>query len=1163
MKGDFTRDSFAAEKHYQRVLMQQGRVQLDADWNEQAAISERRDETTACDIIGACGGPVDNAAFRLFTDAKQLTDNDRSRLEARFFSLPADQQPVDLSAKPPSFVLKKAGDFFLSSGRYYVDGIQCENECAIPFTVQPDRSENVPLPLPSSGKQYYLMYLDVWQRHLTPLDDPEILDAALNGVDTATRLKTVWQVRALDIGTVPPGICSDTFNSYNDVIAPSGITMSAWTDAPAVVDDPCIIAESSGYKGLENQLYRVEIHDVDGDGKAIRWKWSRENGAVAIAVSELKTVGGTTVLTVKNIGPGGLPCFHDDDIVELIDDQCEMEGRSGALARIDGNPDNNLIKLKKFSGDALPAGITFPAKLRRWEGCAKISGSKQPLEHGVYIRFEAAEAFCRSGDYWQIPARTATATAEAGDIEWPQLTVAKGKPDNNKPLAQLPKGIIHHYCRLGVVAVDDKGSLTEYTDCRCLWPALTAPLIEYVSGDGQEVMPDLTTNALKELPEPIVVYAQNLHCCHNGVTLRYSVTPASDELSVTLASQTFTSKGILDIPGATGIIACTWKLDPTVQPPENHRVTAALVDSSGTVLTYPHPIIFNANLSIASQVAYYPGLCAALKNRNTVQKAIDHLAVMVSLYKINGDGQQALAGAQLEKPLTVLVANRCGPVDGRKVTFSVILGGGKVEPVSGTTTSGGILECFWTLGAETGLQIVEAEVLAENDWPVTEPRKVHFMAQQIQTDLNDPAPVHIIATRFGKDANQVLHNGQTLTPADLQSGLYLFCDKEIDPDTVIDPISLNSRVINRGEPTCILTVEVPYPLYKEQRNGLDINDLAGYQPVILHGIVAVDNNLEKIGAVSEVPKDAFAVVIWRTEGAPVTFLERILLMLKDLQNEKRLYPDKVLIRLTLKGNFIWSREAEKWMEKGQPGGFLDGETFRASAPKPGRSELIKPSGDNRRGGDFEMWFWIATRTIPNIDVVFDKSRVTGVNVVKGTIKLDGAAQTDLVVALTSSNTEIARLPKQVTVPKGASSVEFLIQTSLTGDIARTVEIAASLQETPHQGKAALTVEPMKGVAGVSIEPLWMVGGQPAKVTVTFSKQMAANATVKLASSAPRIAGVSPAQFAVADRSDSLAFTIVTKKVKKETPVTVTATSGAPRGGEIFQFTLLVRALPDI
>ncbi|MFQ5630622.1 MAG: DUF6519 domain-containing protein [bacterium] len=34
LKGDFTRTTFKKEKHYSGVRMQQGRVQLDTDWNE-------------------------------------------------------------------------------------------------------------------------------------------------------------------------------------------------------------------------------------------------------------------------------------------------------------------------------------------------------------------------------------------------------------------------------------------------------------------------------------------------------------------------------------------------------------------------------------------------------------------------------------------------------------------------------------------------------------------------------------------------------------------------------------------------------------------------------------------------------------------------------------------------------------------------------------------------------------------------------------------------------------------------------------------------------------------------------------------------------------------------------------------------------------------------
>ncbi len=66
MKGDFTRNTFDPEKHFLRVLMQQGRVQLDSDWNEQASILLHYLQTLATDLIGPYAGPVgDNWGFAI------------------------------------------------------------------------------------------------------------------------------------------------------------------------------------------------------------------------------------------------------------------------------------------------------------------------------------------------------------------------------------------------------------------------------------------------------------------------------------------------------------------------------------------------------------------------------------------------------------------------------------------------------------------------------------------------------------------------------------------------------------------------------------------------------------------------------------------------------------------------------------------------------------------------------------------------------------------------------------------------------------------------------------------------------------------------------------------------------------------------------------------
>ena len=57
MSGDYTRFTFDPLKRYSGVRMQQGRVQLDSDWNEEIDILRRRLRTTTLDIMGPLGVP--------------------------------------------------------------------------------------------------------------------------------------------------------------------------------------------------------------------------------------------------------------------------------------------------------------------------------------------------------------------------------------------------------------------------------------------------------------------------------------------------------------------------------------------------------------------------------------------------------------------------------------------------------------------------------------------------------------------------------------------------------------------------------------------------------------------------------------------------------------------------------------------------------------------------------------------------------------------------------------------------------------------------------------------------------------------------------------------------------------------------------------------------
>lgn len=451
MKGDFSRDSFDPAKHFSRVLQQQGRVQLDADWNEQAAILLHYMRTLAADLIGPFAGPAgENLGFAI-SDVQQQ-------------------------------------GFKIGKGRYYVDGILCENEQDTRYESQKDFPI---LPGNLGQRGNYLVYLDVWERHITALEDDDIREKALGGPDTASRSKVVWQVK-IDDGegeenSLPVADCTTVRQNWDTWIArwqPAHLgCLRARVERPEDSDDPCLTAPDARYRGQENQLYRVEIHQ-GGAAEEATFKWSRDNGTVVSRVQ----LSGTELVAEKPLG------FEAGIWVELSNDGQNLRGQPGTL-----------VKLLKVEGDRLtleqavskPTGVPesedWPTQARRWDqrqagslilkdGAVLFKEGAQEadwieLENGIQIQFWPATGTgnnanrYRTGDYWLIPARVAT-----GNIVWP---VELDSKNEEVPIPQPPFGIRHHYAPLAILNANGP------TDCRCQIPTLNTCELPSYGEDGR------------------------------------------------------------------------------------------------------------------------------------------------------------------------------------------------------------------------------------------------------------------------------------------------------------------------------------------------------------------------------------------------------------------------------------------------------------------------------------------------------------------------------------------------------------------------------------------------------------------------------------------------------------------------------------------------------
>src|SRR5579864_1880630 len=552
MKADLTRNTFCSFKHFRRVLMQQGRVQLDADWNEQAAILLHNLESLAADVIGQAGGTPGAFAISPIPLSPAITSDFRIALGDYYVDgilCEADSVPVYVFSPALSGNTATVGadSLFLDGSEFHTDqyvelfddvppsakvafdptvvriksvdpkkrqftfdtnlGTKLTNSSnprvrrVITYLTQPD----YPVPDPIKTQTHYLIYLDVWERHITYIENDSIREVALGGPDTATRSKVVWQVKvipgkagtaAANTGTANTGAAGspdagkpsscDNFNPDDPnllllLFGEDRGRLKAMARQKSASTDPCIIPPDANYRGAENQLYRVEIHRPGPawDGKtstessAATFKWSRENGSVTFAVVSVASGSGTTTVVLENLGRDDRFGLSEGDWVELVNDVYVLQNESADLLRVQKIDSGSLtVTLEGAADSSLAKPGTHPL-LRRWdqkggdpaEGGLTLGNDKAALveesssnwlvlEDGVQIQFQPPvpgrpDNQYRTGDYWLIPARTAT-----GDVEWPRETIQDPNGTTTiVPIAKPPDGIQHHYAPLAVINV--------------------------------------------------------------------------------------------------------------------------------------------------------------------------------------------------------------------------------------------------------------------------------------------------------------------------------------------------------------------------------------------------------------------------------------------------------------------------------------------------------------------------------------------------------------------------------------------------------------------------------------------------------------------------------------------------------------------------------------
>ena len=393
MTGDYTQVPLRRDERWTGARMQQGRVLLDHDWNLNLDASARAVREATRDAIGWAGVVAGSSAFQIgVTSGGAL-------------------------------------DLTIGAGRMWIDGLAAFAPAPLTYL-----SQELIAALPAGGT--VLVYLDVWDEHVQPAEDPaDLVDPALGTIDTTGRTRVGYRVR---VAPTSETSCAAAWAGLVTAAESTGKVTIARASAPPP-PDPCS-PPGDPLAQVADGLFRVEVID-GGSETAARFAWSYEDGSNAVQV--VSAAGSTIQLSPSNLQ------LAVGDLIEV----------SWLVRRADRADHGALYAVQTVTpgagGDtlALDRAITAPAGAaglcaRRWDGQAVgAAAATAALWHALDlgIQFTAGTGTYLPGDWWGARLRS-----ESGDgIE--HRTAAD------------PDGILHAFAPLALVDLDTR---TVLSDCR-------------------------------------------------------------------------------------------------------------------------------------------------------------------------------------------------------------------------------------------------------------------------------------------------------------------------------------------------------------------------------------------------------------------------------------------------------------------------------------------------------------------------------------------------------------------------------------------------------------------------------------------------------------------------------------------------------------------------
>jgi hypothetical protein len=439
MTSDRTRVSYDPSRHYHGVIAQQGRVSLDADWNEAVAICGEQIEARTLDIVGSAASP--DAGYRV--------------------------DPVlggDGSA---------TGDLMVRSGTLYLGGQRLRVAHDLRYSRQPDWLDSSCDRLWSDAKipaePHELIYLLAREQEVSATEDRALRDVALGGPDTTQRLRFVQHVCRR------PTAARSWQDAWGQLIDRDW-TAAGWRLCrrshrlePAVrlqvtgyhSDIPEQPVSQGNYLGPNNQFIRIQIARVSEDGVPYL-VWAYDNASFVYRVYHAAADGETH--TKLQLATPPVDAYHQPaqgQAVEILRSAAALghgdfiAAAAGVVAKVTRayHPDSRtLVVNTSLSDKCEPGPHSSPLFLRIWQHETRCEpGEEHELgQTGISIRLTLPDDNRAGqypvGAYWMVALRPGIGAA-AADLVYPQRIMDEPQPPDGPRQWLTPMAFVRWHPR--------------------------------------------------------------------------------------------------------------------------------------------------------------------------------------------------------------------------------------------------------------------------------------------------------------------------------------------------------------------------------------------------------------------------------------------------------------------------------------------------------------------------------------------------------------------------------------------------------------------------------------------------------------------------------------------------------------------------------------------